>query len=926
MAEHDGKVVFDLEIDDSHIRSDLSKALNQVKSLTSGNNGKIHIGADTSAAVAGIKQVGAQAEALTGPTRTINVDADANSANSELKRINKEADDVTGPTRTINVDANADAADTELNRIDKEAEGVTGPTRTINVDANANAADSELKRINNEADEITGPTRSINVDALTEVANEKLITTAGLADGLERTVTITVNADTDGADNVLKGLTGGSSSGSASSESGGLGLGGLLTGGAILKGGLLGKLGAALGGAKLVSDVFQSGKGFDYGLAQVSTLMPEYADKSAFSKGILALSQETGDTTDALLAAAYNALSGGVSYGTEANGQALLDFVGNAARTGVAGFTDTDTALNAIMGVKNAYGGIYDYSDEAISNMLLKGQERGIMTVGQQAQSVAQITGPAALAHVPWEQAGAMWSTITNKEVPVNMAATQIAELIKELNHPGTKGYEAMTAALKGTEYSGMSLPQIMDAGGTMVEILDAIQKYGTKNNKQIGEMFNSQVAANAVGFLTGTNLGKFQSDLDYNLSGTNVTQSAYATMADTTQTKVNRLKGFWDSFKIGAYNKGKGLIDWGLTGLLDLLNNPGAAIENLNGGINPGMYWNMSPTSFNRVWSNDEWMKYYGFTPIESSPTGFGGGRSGGGGGLGATSAGTGRGLFVQTSFGQRDSVNGDTTVADMQSALTKLGYFVGEVDGIFGTRTQSGVKEFQKSKGLEQTGELDAETAAALAQAMAEMEASIESANASAESVSTNAESVSESLSSADSSVSEITAGAEGLKGDLLGAGTSMRQAEASARRWASYSTTIKTRLSSAASAMSGLGSAIASLISAANNAASKASAGASISAPKATAYAVGLDRVPYDNYPALLHKGEMVLTAAQASSFRNTSMTATGGALNAQALKAALTGMAVEIDGQRAGMLLERSVSTAQGVRLNRMNYRG
>ena len=32
----------------------------------------------------------------------------------------------------------------------------------------------------------------------------------------------------------------------------------------------------------------------------------------------------------------------------------------------------------------------------------------------------------------------------------------------------------------------------------------------------------------------------------------------------------------------------------------------------------------------------------------------------------------------------------------------------------------------------------------------------------------------------------------------------------------------------------------------------------------------YATGLDRVPYDNYPAILHEGERVLTASQARSY--------------------------------------------------------
>ena len=42
----------------------------------------------------------------------------------------------------------------------------------------------------------------------------------------------------------------------------------------------------------------------------------------------------------------------------------------------------------------------------------------------------------------------------------------------------------------------------------------------------------------------------------------------------------------------------------------------------------------------------------------------------------------------------------------------------------------------------------------------------------------------------------------------------------------------------------------------------------------------FAVGLDYVPYDNFPALLHQGERVLTAAEARSERSApSITITG-----------------------------------------------
>ena len=40
---------------------------------------------------------------------------------------------------------------------------------------------------------------------------------------------------------------------------------------------------------------------------------------------------------------------------------------------------------------------------------------------------------------------------------------------------------------------------------------------------------------------------------------------------------------------------------------------------------------------------------------------------------------------------------------------------------------------------------------------------------------------------------------------------------------------------------------------------------------SMPKLFSHAVGNDFVPYDNYTALLHRGEMVLTASEASDYR-------------------------------------------------------
>jgi peptidoglycan hydrolase-like protein with peptidoglycan-binding domain len=52
------------------------------------------------------------------------------------------------------------------------------------------------------------------------------------------------------------------------------------------------------------------------------------------------------------------------------------------------------------------------------------------------------------------------------------------------------------------------------------------------------------------------------------------------------------------------------------------------------------------------------------------------------------------------------------ETMVRDAQIALRDAGYEPGRIDGIMGPKTQAAIREFQTSRGLPQTGTLDATT----------------------------------------------------------------------------------------------------------------------------------------------------------------------------------------------------------------------
>lgn len=76
----------------------------------------------------------------------------------------------------------------------------------------------------------------------------------------------------------------------------------------------------------------------------------------------------------------------------------------------------------------------------------------------------------------------------------------------------------------------------------------------------------------------------------------------------------------------------------------------------------------------------------------------------------------------------------------------------------------------------------------------------------------------------------------------------------------------------------------------------------------------YAVGLDYVPYNEFPARLHEGEAVLTKAEADQWRRGegSSAAVKSEDLGQTLRDALQGMTIAMDGETVGRLVADTVS--------------
>lgn len=139
--------------------------------------------------------------------------------------------------------------------------------------------------------------------------------------------------------------------------------------------------------------------------------------------------------------------------------------------------------------------------------------------------------------------------------------------------------------------------------------------------------------------------------------------------------------------------------------------------------------------------------------------------------------------------------------------------------------------------------------------------------------------------------------------------------------ASSWQSLISSMSAGISDVQSALSngGIGPAISSAIDSAWwNPFKSSGTSVSIGASGATgSFATGLSYVPYNGFRATLHAGETVLNRADATAWRAGNQAqqvdyATMGAVVGEAVRAALEGMNVNIDGQRAGSLLAEPVS--------------
>lgn len=270
--------------------------------------------------------------------------------------------------------------------------------------------------------------------------------------------------------------------------------------------------------------------------AKVSTLLSSDTNTEAYFDKIRKASQETGVAVADFSEAVYNALSASVD---EAK---AVEFTTSAVKLAKGGFTDTATAVDILTTALNAYK-LPASQATAISDKLITTQNLGKVTVGELAQNMGRSIPTANAYNVSIDTLCAAYAVMTKNGNQATESTTLINAMLNELGKSGT------TASNIIKKRMGKSFSELMASGVELTEVLTILQDEASQTGVAINDLFGSAEAAKGANILV-SNLEDVMSIQGQIVNSSGATESAYGKMMDTLAEKANKLKNNWELVK----------------------------------------------------------------------------------------------------------------------------------------------------------------------------------------------------------------------------------------------------------------------------------------------------------------------------------------------------------------------------------------
>lgn len=263
--------------------------------------------------------------------------------------------------------------------------------------------------------------------------------------------------------------------------------------------------------------------------AKVSTLLADGTDTTAYFDSIKKGSQETGIAVGDFAEAVYSALSASVDQGH------AVEFTTSAMKLTKAGFTDAATAVDVLTTVLNAYG-LEASQATRIADKLITTQNLGKTTVGELGQVLGRSIPTARAYNVSIDELCAAYAVMTKNGSPAAESTTLINAMLNELGKSGTKTAEIIK------DKTGKSFSQLMSEGVKLTDVLSILQSYASQSGLAINDLFGSTEAGRGANILLN-NIKDVNSALNAMENSSGATETAYKKVMATFSEQVAILK-----------------------------------------------------------------------------------------------------------------------------------------------------------------------------------------------------------------------------------------------------------------------------------------------------------------------------------------------------------------------------------------------
>lgn len=221
------------------------------------------------------------------------------------------------------------------------------------------------------------------------------------------------------------------------------------------------------------------------------------------------LSTKIPEDAATIASGVYEALSAGIT-GTN---QELINFAEVAAKAGVAGMSDTQSAVDGMTSVLNAYG-LSAGAAGNVADTFFAGIKIGKTTFTEMNASIANFVPMASALGVGFDQGTAAIARLTSMGTPTSQAATQmnaVFTLLQKGTAPLNKALEKSGTSL---EELRLKLKQNVSDGGGLVNVMKIIADSAVKSDSTVAALTGRVEAAKIIESLVGTQ-DKFNASMD---------------------------------------------------------------------------------------------------------------------------------------------------------------------------------------------------------------------------------------------------------------------------------------------------------------------------------------------------------------------------------------------------------------------------